>query len=182
MTSALIYIIEAFSHLFLMILLLRFWLPWFGADFRNPIAQGILRLTSPLINPVRRFVPSLGRVDTATVVIAFAIQCLTILTVLSLRGFALSIGMIAVISVFELASLTLLLFMFAIFARIILSWLAPQTYNPATALLATITDPLLRPFRRYIPPLGGFDISPIFAIILLGALNVLLDDLQRSIY
>ena len=182
MTSALIYIIEAFSHLFLMILLLRFWLPWFGADFRNPIAQGILRLTSPLINPVRRIVPSLGRVDTATVVIAFAIQCLTIVTVLSMRGFAFSIGMIAVISLFELASLTLLLFMFAIIVRIILSWIAPQTYNPATALLATITDPLLRPFRRYIPPLGGFDISPIFAIILLGALNVLLDDLQRSFF
>ena len=182
MTSALIYIIEAFSHLFLMILLLRFWLPWFGADFRNPIAQGILRLTSPLINPVRRFVPSLGRVDTATVVIAFAIQCLTIIIVLKLRGFVLSIGMIALISLFELASLTLLLFMFAIIVRIILSWIAPHTYNPATALLATITDPLLRPFRRYIPPLGGFDISPIFAIILLGALNVLLDDLQRSIY
>jgi len=182
MTSALIYIIEAFSHLFLMILLLRFWLPWFGADFRNPIAQGILRLTSPLINPVRRFVPSLGRVDTATVVIAFAIQYLTIVTVLKLRGFVLSISMIAVISLFELASLTLLLFMFAIIVRIILSWIAPQTYNPATALLATITDPLLRPFRRYIPPLGGFDISPIFAIILLGALNILLDDLQRSIY
>ena len=182
MTSALIYIIEAFSHLFLMILLLRFWLPWFGADFRNPIAQGILRLTSPLINPVRRFVPSLGRVDTATVVIAFAIQCLTIMTVLKLRGFVLSIGMIALTSLFELASLTLLLFMFAIIVRIILSWIAPHTYNPATALLATITDPLLRPFRRYIPPLGGFDISPIFAIILLGALNVLLDDLQRSIY
>ena len=182
MISALIYIIEAFSHLFLMILLLRFWLPWFGADFRNPIAQGILRLTSPLINPVRRFVPSLGRVDTATVVIAFAIQCLTIMTVLKLRGFVLSIGMIALTSLFELASLTLLLFMFAIIVRIILSWIAPHTYNPATALLATITDPLLRPFRRYIPPLGGFDISPIFAIILLGALNVLLDDLQRSIY
>ncbi len=182
MTSALIYIIEAFSHLFLMILLLRFWLPWFGADFRNPIAQGILRLTSPLINPVRRFVPSLGRVDTATVVIAFAIQCLTIMTVLKLRGFVLSIGMIAVISLFELASLTLLLFMFAIIVRIILSWIAPQTYNPATALLATITDPLLRPFRRFVPPLGGFDISPIFAIILLGALNVLLDDLQRSFF
>ena len=182
MISALIYIIEAFSHLFLMILLLRFWLPWFGADFRNPIAQGILRLTSPLINPVRRFVPSLGRVDTATVVIAFTIQCLTIMAVLSLRGFALDIGMIAVISLFELASLTLLLFMFAIIARIILSWIAPQTHNPATALLATITDPLLRPFRRYVPPLGGFDISPIFAIILLGALNVLLDDLQRSFF
>jgi YggT family protein len=72
--------------------------------------------------------------------------------------------------------------MFAIIIRIILSWIAPQTFNPATALLATITDPLLRPFRRYIPPLGGFDISPIFAIILLGALNVLLDDLQRSFY
>ncbi len=182
MTSALIFIIQAFAHLYLLVLLLRFWLPWFGADFRNPIAQGILRLTSPAVNPVRRFLPSIGRVDTATVVITIAIQYLTILVVATLRGSVPSAGAIAAISLFELASMTLRLFMYAIFIRIILSWFAPQTHNPATALLATITDPLLRPFRRFIPPLGGFDISPIFAIILLGALSVWLADLQVSFF
>ena len=181
MIPALIFVIQAFAHLYLMVLLLRFWLPWFGADFRNPIAQGILRLTSPAVNPVRRFLPSLGRVDTATVVIAFAIQYLTVLTVGTLRGATPDISVIAVLSLFELASMTLRLFMYAIFIRIILSWFAPQTYNPATALLATFTDPMLRPFRRYIPPLGGFDISPLFAIILLGALSVLLAELQISL-
>ena len=74
MISALIFVIQAFAHLFLLILLLRFWMPWFRADFRNPIAQGILRLTSPLVIPVRRVVPPIGRLDTATVIIAFAIQ------------------------------------------------------------------------------------------------------------
>ena len=79
-------------------------------------------------------------------------------------------------ALFQLVILSLQLFMFAIIIRIVLSWLAPQTYNPATALLASVTDPLLRPFRRLLPPLGGFDISPVFAIILLGAASILLED------
>jgi len=176
---ALIYIIDALSMLITFVFLLRFWLPWFGADFRNPIAQGILQATSPVINPLRRFVPSIGRIDTATVLIALAVQVVTAILILSLAGAPIVAKYVVVSSVFKLIYLSLRLFMFAIVIRIVLSWIAPHTHNPATALLANMTDPLLRPFRRYIPPLGGFDISPIFAIIALGALGVLLEDAQR---
>ena len=181
---ALIYIIDALSMLITFVFLLRFWLPWFGADFRNPIAQGILRATSPVINPVRRFVPSIGRIDTATVLVALAVQVVTTILVMSLSGMSFAdmsavASYVAVSSVFTLIYLSLRLFMFAIVIRIVLSWIAPHTHNPATALLANMTDPLLRPFRRYIPSLGGFDISPIFAIIALGALGVLLEDVQQ---
>ena len=85
MISALSFIIQAFAQLCLLVLLLRLWLPWFRADFRNPIAQAILRLTSLLVVPVRRIIPQIGRPDTATVIIAVAIQYLTILVLLALQ-------------------------------------------------------------------------------------------------
>ncbi len=176
MKAALIFIINTLAQLYLLIILLRFWLPWLRADFRNPVAQAILRLTSPLVNPVRRFVPPIGRVDTATLIVAFVIQYLTILIILAISGTAVGILPIALTSLIDLSLLTLRLFVFAIFIRIILSWFAPQTYNPATAILTTITEPVLRPFRRLIPPLGGLDISPIFAIILLMAVSIVLTE------
>ena len=181
MIRALVFIIETLANLFLFVLLLRFWLPWFGADFRNPIAQGILALTSPLVNPVRRYVPSLGRIDMATVLVAFAVQAVTIALVTLLIGASPGLKLIVVASLFQLLQLTVQLFLFAIIIRIVLSWFAPHTHNPATALLVNLTEPILRPLRRRVPPLGGFDISPVFAIILLGALAILLDELQRSL-
>ena len=178
MISALVFIIQAFAHLFLLLLLLRFWLPWFGADFRNPIAQGILRLTSPLIIPVRRVIPPVGKLDTATVIVAFGIQYLTILVVLALRQVAAGIAPIAITALIDLGMLSLRLFIFAIIIRIVLSWVAPHTYNPVTSLVSGISDPLLRPFRRFVPPLGGLDISPVFALILFGAFAIMLGELR----
>lgn len=173
---ALIYIIDTIASLITLLLLLRFWLPWVGADFRNPMAQGILQLTSPLINPLRRIVPAIGRIDTATVLLALAVQAIAVTVVLLLAGVPLSVRFILVSSVLELIKLSLLLFTFAIIIRIVLSWIAPGTYNPTTALITNLTEPILRPFRRMLPAFGGFDLSPIFAIILLGALSILVED------
>ncbi len=173
MHQALTFIIETLSQLYLFVMLLRFWLPWLGADFRNPIAQGILRITSPLVIPVRRFVPPLGKLDTATVLVAFALQYLTILVILLIKGGMAGIGPIAVSAALDLVILSCRLFTFAILIYIILSWVAPGTYNPATALIATLVEPVLRPFRRITPSLGGIDISPIFALILLQALSII---------
>ena len=178
---ALIYIIETIASLFTFILLLRFWLPWVGADFRNPISQGILKATSPLINPLRRFVPSIGRIDTATVLVAFLLQAITVVAVLLIMSDPVLPRFVVVAAIFELLTLSLHMFTFAIILKIVLSWIAPGTYNPATALLTDLTDPILRPLRRYIPPVGGFDVSPIFAIIILGALSILLED-SRSLF
>ena len=174
-TSAIVFIINALTSLYLLVLLLRFWLPWLRADFRNPLAQGILKLTSPLVVPVRRIVPSFGRLDTATVLVAFIVQYIAVLLMLLIMGLTPGIAPIAITSVVKLVVLSINLFVYAIFIRIILSWIAPGAYNPATAIITTLTEPVLRPFRRLVPPLGGFDISPIFAIILLLAATIVVN-------
>lgn len=178
MSQALYFIIKTLTQLYLLVLLLRFWLPMLGADFRNPLAQGILRITSPLVVPVRRFVPSMGRLDTSTILVAYVIQFLTVLLLLTIGGYRVDTVPIMVTTLIELAILSLNLFFFVILIKIILSWVAPHTHNYATALLTTLAEPILRPFRRIIPSIGGLDISPIFAIILLQAAVIFLQTLK----
>lgn len=178
MTQALYFIIKTLAQLVLLVVLLRFWLPWLRADFRNPVAQGVLRLTSPLIVPLRRFLPPIGRLDTATVLVVFVLQYLVVLLLLALTGRMADPLSIALASVLELAIISLNLFFFAVLIMVILSWVAPQTYNPVTAFVGGIAEPVLRPFRRIIPSLGGLDVSPIFAIILLKAGEIFLQTLK----
>lgn len=180
MTQALYFIVKTLTQLYLLLLLVRFWLPFFGADFRNPVSQGILRLTSPLIVPVRRFIPSVGKVDTATVLVAVIIEYLLVLLLLALRGVSANFLAIAATAVFELAILSLNLMFFIVLIRIILSWIAPNTYNPMTAMLSTIAEPLLRPFRRMIPPIGGLDVSPILVIVMLKTNTPTTDGSNRA--
>lgn len=178
MQQALYFIIKTITQLYLLVLLLRFWLPLLRADFRNPLAQGILRITSPLVVPLRRLLPSIGRIDTATILVAYVIQYLTVLVLLAISGHMVTTVPILVTTLIELAILSLNLFFFVILIKIILSWVSPNTYNYATALLTTLAEPVLRPFRRIIPPIGGLDISPIFAIILLQAAVIFLQTLK----
>ncbi|MDH3619716.1 MAG: YggT family protein [Gammaproteobacteria bacterium] len=173
-TAALVFILNTVAQLYLFVLLLRLVLPWVGADFRNPIAQGIMKITSPVVVPLRRVIPPFGRVDTATVLVAYIIQYLLILLILLIYGQRAGFLDIAVTAVVDLVLLTLRLFVFAIVIRVILSWISPGTYNPATALIHSLTDRVLRPFRRFIPPLGGLDLSPLAAIILITALTIVI--------
>jgi YggT family protein len=174
MKQALIFIISTLSQLYLLVMLLRFWLPWLRADFRNPISQGILRITSPLVVPVRRLVPPIGKLDSATVLVAFALQYLTVLLILLISGSMVGVLPIALTALLDLVILSCRLFTFAIFIHIILSWIAPGTYNPASVFIAMLVRPVLQPFQRVVPTLGGLDISPIFAIILLQAISIII--------
>ncbi len=178
MTQALYFIVKTLAQLVLLVVLLRFWLPLLRADFRNPVSQTILGITSPLIVPLRRFLPAVGRLDTATVVVLFVLQYLTLLLLLVLVGRTAGPLTIAFLSLLELIILSLNLFFFAILIMVILSWVAPQTYNPASAFVAGIAEPVLRPFRRIVPSMGGIDISPIFAIIALKAVEIFLQTLK----
>lgn len=174
MTQAIYFIVKTLVQLYLLLLLLRFWLPVLRADFRNPIAQGILRITSPLVIPVRRFISPIGRLDTSTILVAYVLEFLLVLTLLALRGLNVEALPIAITAILELAIQSLNLFFFVILIKVVLSWVAPQNYNPMTALLNTMAEPVLRPFRRIVPAIGGFDISPIFAIVLLKAAEIVL--------
>ena len=176
MTQALYFILKTLTQLYLLLLILRFWLPLLRADFRNPVAQGLLRLTSPLVVPFRRFIPPIGRIDTSTVLVAFIIEYLLILVLLLLTGNSAGFLPIAITALMELAILSLNMFFFVVLIKIILSWVAPANYNPMTAMLTTLSEPVLRPFRRLVPAIGGLDISPIFAIVLLQAGVIILQN------
>ncbi len=174
MTQAIYFIVKTLVQLYLLLLLLRFWLPVLRADFRNPIAQGILRITSPLVIPVRRFISPIGRLDTSTILVAFVLEFLLVLALLALRGLNVGTLPIAITAILELAIQSLNLFFFVILIKVVLSWVAPQNYNPIIALLNTMAEPVLSPFRRIIPAIGGFDISPIIVIVLLKAAEIIL--------
>ncbi|MGB5164957.1 MAG: YggT family protein [Woeseiaceae bacterium] len=172
------FIINTLAQLYILVLLLRLLLPWLNGDFRNPLVQAILKLTSPVVVPVRRVVPPIGRVDTATLLIAFAVQYLAILVILLIKGFAATIAPIALTALIDLVMITIRLFVFAVLIRVILSWVAPGMHNPATAIIETLTQPVLRPLQRFLPAIGGLDLSPLFAMILLTALNIVIAPLR----
>jgi len=187
MKDALIFLIETFSRLYLLILLLRFWLPIVRANFRNPIAQGVLRYTSPAVVPLRRYIPAIGKLDTATVLVALIIQVLvtTIIMMIS-QGIAFLGTLPAVFlsivgsALVDLASLSVVMFIVAIALRVILGFFG-RYLGPLTDLLNDLTEPLLRPVRRIIPPLGVVDLSAYIVFILLIALNMALADLRPTL-
>jgi len=187
MKEALIFLIDTFTRLYLLILLLRFWLPLLRVNFRNPVAQGILRYTSPAVVPFRRYIPSFGQIDTATIVVAILIQLAAsiVITVIG-TGFgffgqlATSLLPMVVAAFFELARMSVVIFIVSIVVRVILSLLG-RGFGPMSDLLFNMTEPMLRPVRRLIPPLGVIDLSAYIVIILLFALNMVLADIQSQL-
>lgn len=172
-TEALIYIIQTLGSLYLLIVLLRFILQLVRADFYNPLSQFTLKATQPLLKPLRRVIPGLGGLDLASLVLAILVQLLLMAVIILVAGAnPLAVGLqLLVWAVISVTSLFLKIFFFAMIISVILSWVAPGSYNPGAQLVNQICEPLLAPFRRLIPNLGGLDISPIFAFIALNLLD-----------
>ena len=173
LVEALIYIIQTLGSLYLLIVLLRFILQRVRADFYNPLSQFTVKATQPLLKPLRRFIPSIAGLDTASLVLAVLVQLLLMVVTLSLMGFnpVSVIPQLLVWSLIGVTSLFLKVFFFALIVSVILSWVAPGSYNPGAQLVNQLCEPLLAPFRKLLPNLGGLDISPIFAFIALNLLD-----------
>jgi YggT family protein len=172
--SALIYIVQSLLTLALAVVLLRLFLQWSRADFRNPICQGIVRVTNPLIIPLRRILPPIGRIDTASVVAVLLVAIVEVVIITSLSGIPLDPLFVLRAALLEIVTKTLWLYFYAIFLYALISMVAPGVYSPLHALLTSLCEPVLRPIRRIIPPLGGIDLSPLWAGILIQAILILL--------
>jgi YggT family protein len=157
--------------------LLRLIFQLLRTEFRNPLVQAIVRITNPLVMPLRAVLPPLGRLDSASVVALLLAQLARTTLVLFVDfGRLPSVARLLALAVVALLDTTLLVFLVATFAHVILSWVAPDGYNPAGRLLGDLVEPLLRPFRRALPPLGGLDLSPLAVILLLYVLRMVLND------
>lgn len=167
------FLISTLFSLYILAVMLRLLLATSRADFYNPVSQFLVRITNPLVIPLRRVIPPIGRMDTATVILVLALQGIAVTLTLWIGGMALQILTIFLISVRELVGLVFNIYIFAILIQAILSWVNPGTYNPVTALLYSLTEPVLGPVRRIIPPISGIDLSPLFALIALQVLKML---------
>lgn len=174
LNTAAIYILQTLGSLYLLIILLRFVLQLVRADFYNPLSQFAVRATQPLLKPMRRIIPSLFGLDMSSLVLAIIVQmilmALTLLLSYGTTGDPLHLLIWAIIGV---TALFLKIFFFALIVSVILSWVAPNSHNPGAELVNQICEPALAPFRRIVPNLGGLDISPILAFMVLKLLDML---------
>nr|WP_298148127.1 YggT family protein [uncultured Pseudomonas sp.] len=171
--EALIYIIQTLGSLYLLIVLLRFILQLVRADFYNPLSQFIVRATQPLLRPMRRVIPSIAGLDASSLLLAIIVQLLLMIVSLTLMGYGVGGFLLQLLiwSIISVTSLFLKVFFFALIVSVILSWVAPNSYNPAAQLVNQLCEPMLAPFRRLLPNLGGLDISPIFAFITINLID-----------
>lgn len=164
--EAMIFLVRTLMGLYVSIVLLRFLFQLARADFYNPFSQAIVKLTSPIVVPMRRVLPSIGRLDTSTVVLAMAVQMAMIIAIFQMRGIEASVLDLVVGTMLGLVHQILDIYTIALFIVVILSWVAPASRNPGAILVHQLTEPLVRPVRNALPPLGGLDFSVM--IVLLG--------------
>ena len=162
------FVIQTLFGLYILAVMLRFIFQLVRAPFHNPISQFLVTVTNPLLKPLRRVVPGLMGIDLAAVLLMLALQMLEIILVAALYGTVPGVGGLVLISIGKLLQMAVYIFMFALFARIILGWVNPHLYNHATVLLSSLTDFMMLPARRIIPPAGMLDLSPIVLFLLLG--------------
>lgn len=173
--SALIFIISSLLHLLVLVFLLRVLLPLCSVDYRHPFAVAVLRLTNPLILPMRRFLPAMGRIDTASWIALLLIQLASTLLITALSGVTPhSVGQFLWVSIRALLSVVLQFYLFVLMLHAVMSWMAPTDYSPATSLLRSLSAPILKPFQRFIPRIAGLDLSVLFALIAIQALLILI--------
>jgi YggT family protein len=173
--QAVIFLVETLLGFYQLVLLLRLLLQLVRADFRNPIARAIVRLTNPVIVPLRRVLPPAGRVDTASVVAVILASIVKVAAVLWLTGAGVPpwLFLLRAVTV-DLARMVLHTYFFAILLYAVLSMVAPGARSPAQALLASLCEPILSRIRRVIPPIADLDLSPLWAGIAIQALLLLL--------
>ena len=174
--AALFFVIDTVFNFYAFIVLARFLLQMVRADFYNPISQFTVKATNPVLVPLRRIIPGLGGVDVAAIVLIVLLMVLKVITFyfLGLLGIPLEPLYIAIITGKETASLVLNFFTFTIFIQVILSWVAQGQYgNPMVEILNQVTEPVLGPFRKLIPPMGGMDFSPMVALLVLYVIKIL---------
>jgi YggT family protein len=167
------FLISTLFGIYILFVLLRLLLQLTRADFYNPVSQFIVKITTRPLRFLRRFIPGFAGIDCAAVVLLLALQIIELWLLFWISGVSPAPAGLMVLSIAELLKLAVYVFMFSIFIQVILSWVAPGTYNPILSLLYSLNEPLLRPARRLLPSAGGLDFSPILALIVLQLLMML---------
>ena len=177
------FLVDVVVGFFVYLLLARFLFQWLRVPFRNVLGEFIIAGTNWMVVPARRVIPSLAGLDLASLLLAWLLQMLLLFLVYLIAGIDFSsapgigAGAIAILALIDLLRFTLYILVFALIVQAVLSWVNPHT--PLGPLFDAMTRPFLRPIRRFVPPLGNVDLSPLVLIVLLQVLLIPLAELRR---
>lgn len=171
--QAINFLVDFIFEAFVVVLILRIWLQLVRADFYSPLSQFIVKVTNPVVLPCRRVVPSVGALDTATLLLAFAFSSLKFIIIPLINGAGFDPAMSFYFGFLALVKQTGVLLFMLMLAMAIMSWVV-QGYNPTLAIFHQLTEPFLKPIRNIIPSIGGLDLSVLVAFLLLNVINILL--------
>lgn len=177
------FLVEVVIGFFVYLLLARFLMQWLRVPFRNVLGEFVIAGTSWMVVPARRVIPSLAGLDLASILLAWLLQALLLYVIYLIAGvgFGSAPGIGAAVlfglAFIDLVRFTLYIFVFALIVQAVLSWVNP--YSPVGPLFDALTRPFLRPIRRFVPPLGNVDLSPLVLIVFLQVLLIPLAELRR---
>ena len=169
MQSALIFLVRTLADLYLLTFLLRFILQWVRASYRNPLSQLVQKVTSPLVVPARRVLPSVAGLDLPTLVVLVLLEGIVTFVLIAIARYTMSVPGFLVLVLLRLIALTLWFYTVALFVYVLLSWFGERGGGPMGSVLAEIVEPLLRPVRRIVPPIAGLDLSPLLLMLVCQA-------------
>jgi YggT family protein len=173
------FLIENIVAFFVILLLVRFHFQWLRVGFRNQVGEFVLATTSWLVMPARRVIPGLAGLDLATLLVAWLLQGLGMWAVAAILGAEPGPGMIAIAAAIGLVRYSLYILIFALIIQAVLSWVNPEA--PIAPVFNAVTRPFLRPLRRFIPPVGRVDLTPLVLLMLVWILLILLDGGVRAL-
>ena len=174
LTDPMVFLLEVAFQVYILAVLLRFLLQWARADFNNSISLLVVKVTSPLLAPMRRVIPPLKGLDTASLVLAWLLKALELLLIvlLSKGSFLPLLALLGAIP--ALLEFIINIFIAVIIIQVIMSWVTIEAYHPVIDILNSLSKPVLAPFRSLIPATSGFDFSPMVAVLALILLKMLL--------
>lgn len=177
LSNAGVFLVSTLFGLYILAVMLRLILQIVRADFYNPVSRFIVKITNPPLKPLRRFIPGFAGIDMSSVLVMLVLQMLEFFIITLLRNFPTpDILGLALYAFIELITLGFYVFLFSIFILALLSWINPGQHNPINNLLHQITEPVLRPARKILPPMSGMDLSPMLAMVGLWLVKLLLLD------
>ena len=169
-----IFLVDTLFYLYMMVVALRIVMQWAHWEYHNPLVQFIIRVTQPPVKLLRRIIPAWGRWDSATIVLLVLVSLFKIILLALLQSAIPGILLLLRLIVADIFSLFITLFTASIIIEAILSWVTPPgSYNPVMPLLSRMNYPILKPFRRWLPPISGLDLSPLVALLALQVIAML---------
>ena len=172
-----VFLVEVLFSLYIIAVVIRLLLGFARASFHNPLSQFLVKVTNPVLLPLRRFIPAIGSIDTSAVLLAYGLTLVKISLLFLISRGAIMFPESLFVALGDLLKTIIWVYIIALILQAVISWVGSAQGNPVSPLINSLTNPILRPIRKVVPLVGMMDLSPLFAILGLNILLIIVQNL-----